>query len=1212
MNVPGNLLSDISIWLHQVVKGFQDQKGNALPNAHLLGLFNRLCKLLFYRIKPIFVFDGSTPALKRETIAKRSQSRSKHLTEADRIQQLLLSSLAKEKIVQQALGVSAETLIQSPTKSPRKKFQAADPDAIFKLPEMKVDLNKSDETSEDTTEDDCSIDEESSYYKNLKSIDVNSVHFKTLPADIRYDILQEITETRKHASWGTLHELPVQSTDFCSFQMKQLLKRHQVQQRLEEAEKEIGGACLSLDVLEQFFTEDGFESLDKKEAEGGKMASDETTRFILVRDLKKAMETQKKEDLLDPGEGTSRSTINNLNEPRPRDEQSDDEEDTDLQRAIQMSLADDVNVVELNRDQRCDDPLKFTTQQKTILSDAAKSLARGFILEHGGLTNEEYDELLERNENGETVDCNGTTFRYNDKFIVRGDDGSSSQAADKLESEKQLELNKSPNECDLNSISSDADSDFVDVADMADFESPSMQVFPVFPMTADLPDTTDMSRDFRLYDLEKKPLEVIIKLDEKPNVDDDIFADIFVTNADEVIKKQEVKPNDEKKKNMNDILAQLKREKENITKIDLDSIVVDAESMKMVSAINTNVDIEKLMQESVQDTAITIDDETEEEEVDSQATIIDEELTKLNEKTLNNVIEIDDVGETDEEKAAKSKVQSEIDRFFTVERTPEKKPVSTEDEEEVVPKVASPFFMNRTPGGSAKKMKNTPKKSLNPEEKSKVSKSLFPETAEDIITIASDELRLAKSKGELETMMSEINHEKGELETEQNRQTRFGSSITQQMNTECMSLLRLFGVPYIVAPMEAEAQCAFLNHIRLTDGTITDDSDIWLFGGQTVYKNFFNNKKHVMEFRIENIEKLFSLDRKKMIQVAMLVGSDYTTGITGIGAVTALEILAAFPSVPVKEGETTECMSTLSGLRRFRDWIKEGRTVSSSSTRNSLKGKLKNIEISEGFPYFNVAEAYLYPTVNEEKDAFTWGYPDAVSICEFTKKNFGWTKLKTDETLLPVLKKLDDRKTQQSIKNFFHLQSTPTSKNLLVSKRVKKAIEKMSGRVESEDETTVVKIKKPRKRAAPKKGKSSQDVTAPNTNVEDVVDLNESENFTPPKSQETRKRKSPEPCTLTNQNSDDDGEAISWKTLETKGPVSTRNTSKLSLSAKINKNSSIAIDPTAIVAGPSRTKIPRIPNTKLKIPQREKDNEQRESNRLKAIEVFKKSKDNKN
>lgn len=63
-----NSTSDISIWLHQAIKGFQDAKGAAVPNAHLLGIYHRVCKLLYFKIKPVFVFDGGVPALKRKTI----------------------------------------------------------------------------------------------------------------------------------------------------------------------------------------------------------------------------------------------------------------------------------------------------------------------------------------------------------------------------------------------------------------------------------------------------------------------------------------------------------------------------------------------------------------------------------------------------------------------------------------------------------------------------------------------------------------------------------------------------------------------------------------------------------------------------------------------------------------------------------------------------------------------------------------------------------------------------------------------------------------------------------------------------------------------------------------------------------------------------------------------------------------------------------------
>jgi hypothetical protein len=46
----------------------RDNDGKALSNAHVLGFLRRIAKLLFYGIKPVFVFDGGAPALKRNTL----------------------------------------------------------------------------------------------------------------------------------------------------------------------------------------------------------------------------------------------------------------------------------------------------------------------------------------------------------------------------------------------------------------------------------------------------------------------------------------------------------------------------------------------------------------------------------------------------------------------------------------------------------------------------------------------------------------------------------------------------------------------------------------------------------------------------------------------------------------------------------------------------------------------------------------------------------------------------------------------------------------------------------------------------------------------------------------------------------------------------------------------------------------------------------------
>lgn len=50
------------------MKGVRDREGNSVQNAHLLTLFHRICKLLFFRIKPVFVFDGEAPLLKKQTL----------------------------------------------------------------------------------------------------------------------------------------------------------------------------------------------------------------------------------------------------------------------------------------------------------------------------------------------------------------------------------------------------------------------------------------------------------------------------------------------------------------------------------------------------------------------------------------------------------------------------------------------------------------------------------------------------------------------------------------------------------------------------------------------------------------------------------------------------------------------------------------------------------------------------------------------------------------------------------------------------------------------------------------------------------------------------------------------------------------------------------------------------------------------------------------
>ncbi|KAG9130143.1 hypothetical protein Leryth_019946, partial [Lithospermum erythrorhizon] len=88
------LAIDASIWMIQFMKAMRDEKGEMIRNAHLVGFFRRICKLLFLRVKPVFVFDGATPALKRRTVIARRRQRENAQTKIRKTaEKLLLNQL---------------------------------------------------------------------------------------------------------------------------------------------------------------------------------------------------------------------------------------------------------------------------------------------------------------------------------------------------------------------------------------------------------------------------------------------------------------------------------------------------------------------------------------------------------------------------------------------------------------------------------------------------------------------------------------------------------------------------------------------------------------------------------------------------------------------------------------------------------------------------------------------------------------------------------------------------------------------------------------------------------------------------------------------------------------------------------------------------------------------------------------------------------------
>ncbi|KAL0377459.1 UNVERIFIED_CONTAM: DNA repair protein UVH3 [Sesamum radiatum] len=323
----------------------------------------------------------------------------------------------------------------------------------------------------------------------------------------------------------------------------------------------------------------------------------------------------------------------------------------------------------------------------------------------------------------------------------------------------------------------------------------------------------------------------------------------------------------------------------------------------------------------------------------------------------------------------------------------------------------------------------------------------------------------------LEEEMLFLGKEREELGSEQRKLERNAESVSNEMFAECQELLQMFGLPYIIAPMEAEAQCAFMEQSNLVDGVVTDDSDAFLFGARSVYKNIFDDRKYVETYLMKDIENELGLDREKLIHMALLLGSDYTEGISGIGIVNAIEVVNAFPEKD--------------GLREFREWIESpdptilGKLdveAGGSSRRKGSKGSegtqpvdeakrikqifmdkhrnvSKNWHIPSTFPSDAVILAYASPQVDKSTDPFSWGKPDLFVLRKLCWEKFGWGTSKSDELLLPVLKEYNKHETQLRLEAFYTFNERFAK---IRSKRIKKAVKGITGEKSSDlmDDTT--------------------------------------------------------------------------------------------------------------------------------------------------------------
>lgn len=477
----------------------------------------------------------------------------------------------------------------------------------------------------DSTFDSGSSSDESSNTSPIKqwdfhTIDEKSEHFRSLPADVRHEILTDIIETRKQSSWGRLHEIPTESNDFSSFQMKRLLKRFSVQSTLEETIKEMGGHSLSLGELEKLLNAEGIVT----DSNGRRIASDENTRYLLIKDVQKAIEKAKDNDekmkliketldvieeepnenkptnneyekdlaaaiqlsLQDPPSSPQKveTTISEpeqieINSTTTTTTTKDDEYDKDLAAAIQLSLQDqpstskDFSVIE--------DSDSSDSDTATVTKITRLQQAKSYMMEYSGLTPSEIDKIINSNKQQPPSNKKQNIKSINSE-IKQSNVILEKNIVDKNESEIKNKNNllNEMHETITTANKSDSEDSFVEVSDISASEKP-VEIMSDSDGSDFVEVKTVESIELKNNSNSNPSLQIII--DPSKEIKDDLFSDIF----DEKVDLIEEKPKNNTKKlpldleispdkKVDDILVENKQlETEKIVETQTESVKTD-------------------------------------------------------------------------------------------------------------------------------------------------------------------------------------------------------------------------------------------------------------------------------------------------------------------------------------------------------------------------------------------------------------------------------------------------------------------------------------------------------------------------------------------------------------------------------------------------------------------------------------------------------------
>ena len=165
-----------------------------------------------------------------------------------------------------------------------------------------------------------------------------------------------------------------------------------------------------------------------------------------------------------------------------------------------------------------------------------------------------------------------------------------------------------------------------------------------------------------------------------------------------------------------------------------------------------------------------------------------------------------------------------------------------------------------------------------------------------------EERRQRKIKAQIEW---EAAIEAGDRETARTKAQQT-TRLESHMIDDSKKLLDLLGVPWVEAPSEGEAQVASLLEQGMVDYGASHDFDTVLFGASKFIRNLTLSGRRKLPKQqkwvevspeIVDLEASFQkleINREQLIDVAILMGTDFNPGIDGIGPKRGLKLIQEF------------------------------------------------------------------------------------------------------------------------------------------------------------------------------------------------------------------------------------------------------------------------------------------------------------------------------